>query len=167
MKILSLALMAPLIILVLTGCGGGGGSSDDAAPVATIVQPETQEATQTTNQTAGETTVPIEKTSDLTASEMFSFTSSSQISVNLDLEAYASADAYLTICSKFSTTEKATDIDYGSCLLQAPLLDGRYQGELSLPNDIDKLIIAIWQYNGDLPDTTIWSRSQAGDSINL
>ena len=36
------------------------------------------------------------------------------------------------------------DINYDSCTLQAPLVDGIYSGEMEVTNDIDTVVVVVW-----------------------
>lgn len=164
-------LLVPFIFTLIACGGGGGGSSDSAAPEPTqAAAPTTTSAvatpsTETTTPAQPEEPSPpdVTRTSDLTASETFEFTSSYDVTVDVNLG--PGANRYLNICNDFQRTDATAEVDYGSCVLQAPLEDGIYQGTLSLTNDIRDLVIAIWSYTGEEPTYYFWNAEADGLTV--
>ena len=162
-----------LALSSLAACGGGRGSSDSAleptrahssaastttpapttTPSSTQVEPETVAAPEVT------------RTADLVASETFDFTSSYDVSVNVNLG--PGANRYLNICNDFLRNGDQADINYGSCVLQTPLENGEYRGTMSLTNDIRDLAIAIWDYTGGEPTYYFWNLDANGFAVSV
>jgi hypothetical protein len=86
------------------------------------------------------------KTSDLVASDSFDFTSS--YTVKVDIQLSKTAPKYLNICQESTGLNNSVEVDYGSCLLQMALEVGRFEGDITVTNDITKLVIAIWDFTG-------------------
>lgn len=105
----------------------------------------------------------VTRTSELTAEDDFSFTSSYDISVSIDLGSDTSQ--YLNICHEFTNPSSTPIVNYGSCVLKAPLQNGQYAGSISLTNDVKDLVIAIWGYDGAEPSYYFWNRTSQGDGI--
>lgn len=162
-----------LSVITLVACGGGGGGSGaESAPDPTPAAPplSNNTATPSTNPTAPpavEDPAPenITSTKDLSVSETFDFTSSYDVAVNINLG--AGTNRYLNICNDFQRTSGQTNVDYDSCVLQAPLDDGQYQGTLSLTNDSTELVVAIWTYSGGEPEYYFWELENDGPLIEI
>lgn len=163
-------------ISTLVACGGGGGSSgsDDTsaapvqpAPVTTSSSSTTTPTNNVTPQPEPENTAPpeITRTADLTASDSFDFTSSYDVQIEVDLG--TSEPRYLNVCGEFERQGEQTAVEYGSCVLQTPLENGQYSGNISLTNDVSELVIAIWDYSGGDPAYQYWNLNNDGLSITI
>lgn len=112
------------LVLLLTACGGGGSSSEP---------------------TAGNPGTPaIESTKDMESSADFNFETSREIAINFDVEAARTSPGLMSLCTHYTEANGAYDVDYDSCTVQAPLVNGVYNGSMEVTNDINSVIGVIW-----------------------
>lgn len=144
-----------MMVFGLVACGGGGGSAGSAsapAPVATS------------------TPAPapvINTTADLSASKDMLFTSSERLSLDIDLEDFRNADMFLNLCSDFSA-QPPHNVNYASCMVRTRLKGGNYQGDISVPNHIETLIVEIRFLDG-VEDTIyqMFATQELGGTLSL
>jgi hypothetical protein len=159
-------LLTVITLTLLTACGTE--SKDESAPATE----SNVTAAAPTNTSAPETSDPapvppetISQTADLRASTTFEFTSSFDVVVDINLN--AERKLYLNICNRFERDSSRVEVDYGSCVLQAPLRNGNYEGTLSLTNDVQQLVIAVWDYSGANPVHYFWDLAIDGPEIRI
>lgn len=141
-------LFMSIVLAVTTACGGGGGgSSDNAAATGTTSTPTP--VTQTpSNDTPPpneppSTSADAETTKDLVIDAGFDMQSSREITLDFDLN----TDGFLSVCSNFKRTSDNYDIDFGSCVIRAPVTQGTYQNTLSISNAVEDLIAVVYQFD--------------------
>ncbi|PWQ97800.1 hypothetical protein [Leucothrix pacifica] len=136
-NLITLASMAVL----LAACGGGplsetGSSSgtSDGGPVA-----ETPD-----------TTPALEYTADLKSSADFDFATSRAIAIDFDVEQARVSEGLMSLCTNYTESDGAYDIDYDSCTVQSPLVDGVYSGQMDVTNDVNSVIGVVWFKDPDI-----------------
>lgn len=121
------------LTLLLTACGGGplsesGSSNGDSGPVA-----ETPD-----------TTPELEYTADLRSSAEFDFSTSRAIAIDFDVAQARTTPGLMSLCTKYTEVGGQYDIDYNSCTVQSPLVDGVYSGQMDVTNDVNSVIGVVW-----------------------
>lgn len=127
------------LTLLLTACGGGplsetGTSTSDTGPVA-----ETPD-----------TTPELEYTADLKSSADFDFATSRAIAIDFDVAQARTSPGLMSLCTKYTEVSGEFDIDYDSCTVQSPLVDGVYSGQMDVTNDVDSVIGVVWFKDPDI-----------------
>ncbi|MFN3235582.1 MAG: hypothetical protein ACE37D_00835 [Pseudomonadales bacterium] len=159
-------LLSFITIIFLTACGTESEDETATSPESnvTAAAPASTATSDVSNSPPAQSDA-ISKTADLKASTTFDFTSSFDVGVDINLD--NKEKLYLNICNRFDTDDGKTNVDYDSCVLQAPIENGRYQGTLSLTNDVQQLVIAIWNYSGSDPTYYFWDLSVDGPEIRI
>jgi hypothetical protein len=124
------------LTLLLAACGGGGSETDTDTPIAAT--PDTAPV------------VVLENTEDLESSADFDFATSRSISIDFDVEQARTSQGLMSVCSEYSKVDDIYDINYDSCTLQAPLIDGVYSGQMEVTNDINKVAGVVWFKDPDI-----------------
>ena len=123
------------LTLLLTACGGGGaGDSSSDTSTAVAVPAASPEAV----------TPLLENTADLRSSVDFDFSSSRAIAIDFDVAAATTAPGMLSLCTKYTKSGEAFDIDYDSCAVQTPIINGVYNSKMDITNDINSVVGVVW-----------------------
>lgn len=126
------------LTVLLTACGGGGSDSGadtsadtDSGSTPIAGNPDTETPVQ-------------ENTADLEVSADFDFATSRSIAIDFDVEQARTSPGLMSVCTDYTELDDMYDINYESCTLQAPLVDGIYSGEMEVTNDIDTVVGVVW-----------------------
>lgn len=170
-----------IIVLTATlmGCGGGA----ESQPESSIENPSTSIALDTA---ASDTTASMPsveessseeavsaldaiatRTSDLSVGQDFNFTSSFDLSVDVNLTKLANVDSYLTICLPVEANGLSEFSNVNRCMLKTLLVNGTYLGSVSLTNDVTSLVVSVWNFDGGSPLVFNWSSASGSDEILL
>jgi hypothetical protein len=123
------------LTLLLTACGGGGaGDSSSDASTAVAVPAASPEATAPA----------LEGTADLRSSADFDFSSTRAIAIDFDVAAATTAPGMLSLCTKYTKSGEVFDIDYDSCAVQTPIINGVYNSKMDITNDINSVVGVVW-----------------------
>ncbi len=128
------------LTLLLTACGGGPGVDGDSSSSGGS---ETVVGTGPEGQNP-DTAPVLENTAELRSSADFNFSSSRAIAIDFDVAAAITSPGLMSLCTKYTKTDDSFDVDYNSCTVQAPLVDGVYSGKMDVTNDINSVIGVVW-----------------------
>lgn len=134
--------------LSMIGCGGGGGSD---TPVTQPVTPAVSSPPPPA--------VTYNTTSELVVPKSFLIEQEYDLSIAYTDD--ANREVYLSICSDFTNEQSTITVNYNSCILRTAS-DGNYTNTVSIPNDKNQLVMAIW-YLDDLnnPRYEFWNNDEA------
>ena len=135
------------LTLLLTACGGGPGGDDDSSSsgsstVATGTGPEGQNP---------DTTPVLENTADLRSSADFDFSSSRSIAIDFQVAAAATSPALLSLCTDYTKSGDSFDINYDSCAVKTPLVNGVYTSNMEITNNINSVVGVVWFKDEAIP----------------
>jgi len=124
------------LTLLLTACGGGPASESDShtGPLG-----ETPDTTPT-----------LENTADLRSSAEFNFDTSRAIAIDFDVAQAKTSPGLMSLCTVYTKQGDQYDVDYDSCTVQAPLVNGEYSGKMDVTNDINSVIGVVWFKDPDI-----------------
>lgn len=145
----NLMILASLTLL-LTACGGGpgdgtatdistGSSDTDTSDTGTGPQGQTTD-----------TTPAVENTAELKSSADFNFDTSRSIAIDFDVLQARTSPGLMSLCTKYTEANGEYDIDYDSCTVQSPLVDGVYSGKMDVTNDINSIVGVVWFKDPDI-----------------
>lgn len=127
---------AVMILPALVACGGGGGAdgatSSAADPIAsTPVNPPTP--------------IVVNSTAELPVAEGFNLSTQTDLALAVNLAQLNSHRGYLSVCTDFEVTNGDVNyVNYDSCLLRTWVEDSDYTQSLTVTNDTQTLIAAVW-----------------------
>lgn len=127
-KTLSKELLAMCLVLVLAGC-----SSEEAPPEIAAAQSVT-----------GNTPLAATDTKTLEVANDFAFDTARTIDIDFDLESARDTHASVSICTKYMQDGSAFDVDYDSCTVQAPMINGVFSHSMEVTNQFDSVIAVVW-----------------------
>lgn len=136
------------LTLLLTACGGGPGVDGDSS--SSTGSTETVVGTGPEGQNP-DTAPVLENTAELRSSADFNFSSSRAIAIDFDVAAASTSQGLMSLCTKYTKTDDSFDVDYNSCTVQAPLVDGVYSGKMDVTNDINSVIGVVWFKDQTVP----------------
>mgnify|MGYP000070695510 CR=1 FL=1 len=119
------------LTLLLTACGGGPGvdnpSGNESSGSSASVSSESQNPEITTAAVMpAEVTPQLENTADLKSSADVDFSSSRAIAIDFDVASASTSPGLMSLCTKYDKAGDGFDVDYNSCTVQAPLVNGVY-----------------------------------------
>ena len=129
------------LTLLLTACGGGPGGDSSSDTGSTSVSTDTGTGPSGQNP---DTAPVVESTADLRSSADFNFSSSRSIAIDFDVASATTSAGMMSLCTKYSKSGESYDVDYSSCTVQAPLVNGVYSGNMDITNDINSVIGVVW-----------------------
>lgn len=136
-----------LSLVLLTGCMGSiDGEPDTGAAQNGNTQsdsPYTQNADSTTQESDS-------NTAKFSTRPEFDFRTSGSLKINLDIPEARGEEATVSLCTEYNPGGTVYEINYDSCLLRAPLIDGRFKHEISLTNQFEAVVAAVWFQNPDI-----------------
>lgn len=151
MKLTNIAVIFMMSFLMIA-CSGGGedsASSPSSAPVPIVpvvdepVEPVVEEPI--INDTVEPDPNAIyDTTAELIASKSFLFKQEYELAVSYKNNGNRSA--YLSVCTEFTEEQNSIQVNYNSCLLRASI-ESDYTGTLSIANNQNNLVMAIWYLN--------------------
>jgi hypothetical protein len=151
-----------LLSTLLTGCGGGGSESITTAPVAgagdsqsSNILPNTTQSQAAVTEFSLQENQPMEAGVVLESAAQSSqeivvpngFALSSERLFNLKITRSEDDDqaAYLSICSDYQQhSDGSYSINYDSCLLRRSLKYFNYEAVITVTNDTEGLVAALW-----------------------
>ncbi|MFB1036616.1 MAG: hypothetical protein QMC38_14855 [Sinobacterium sp.] len=151
-----------LLSTLLTACGGGGSESVTTAPVAGggNSQPNTNLPDPIQNQPAVtvfslEEKAPMEtgvvvnsaaqSSHDIVVPNGFALKSERAFNLNITRSEDDYQPAYLSLCSDYQQlSDGSYSINYDSCLLRTSLSDINYEAVVTVTNDTQGLVAALW-----------------------
>ena len=132
------------LTLLLAACGGGplDQSGTASGPVAETPEGPISETPDTTPE--------LEYTADLKSSADFDFSTSRAIAIDFDVVQARTSPGLMSLCTKYTEASGEYDVDYDSCTVQSPLVDGVYSGSMDVTNDVDSVIGVVWFKDPDI-----------------
>ena len=128
------------VFIMLNGCGGGG-DSGAAAPIVQAVEP-----------TPDQNDEPVVDINTLVAAPDFSFTTKSDITVNLTIEQYQDQRSIINIYRQYQLLDTG---DYypkpASRVVSGPLLNGHFSQTFIGLNQQAKYLVEVWSFDGSPP----------------
>lgn len=155
-------LTAILVSCVLSACGGGSeyptdtgtpnlgaaGPTDTTDTDNTELPPEpvaTAPYEQSTlDYSAQQAAEQSNQTGQIAVSAEFDFRTSQNVSVLLDFPEARGQRATVLICTDYSGSGNSYNVDYNSCLVRAPLVDGRLAHDMQVLTRYDKALGVVW-----------------------
>lgn len=119
------------VAMLLAACGGS--PEDDSAG-----------STNTGSQGQAPDTEILEYTADLRASADFNFSTSRSIAIDFDVPQARTVSGLMSLCTQYTKIAGKYDIDYDSCTVQSPLVNGAYSGKMDVTNDINSVVGVVW-----------------------
>ena len=107
-------------------------------------------------------------TEDLIVPEGFAFSSSWVLQIDVDVNSYIQEAAYLLVCSNFDTVAGEYEIDYGTCQLRTPLINGAHRSDLTMTDTVDDLLVVVLPLSA--PDEAIyfeWNVEEEGANLMI
>ena len=135
------------LTLLLTACGGGGAGDTSSDPSSTGTPVP---VTGPTGQSP-DTAPAVEHTVDLISSADFNFSSSRAIAIDFDVAAATTSAGMLSLCMVYTKSGDSFDIDYDRCAVQAPLVNGVYNGSMKITNDKNSVVGVVWFRDKAIP----------------
>lgn len=153
----NLMILASLTLL-LTACGGGPGdgtatdtsSGTDTSDAIPGTTPDSGEAGTGPQGQTPDTAPAVENTSELKSSADFNFDTSRSIAIDFDVLQARTSPGLMSLCTKYTEANGEYDIDYDSCTVQSPLVDGVYSGKMDVTNDINSIVGVVWFKDPDI-----------------
>ena len=149
-----------LLSTLLTACGGGGSESSTPAPSANNNQPVNIVPAPIVSQaTITEFTLvdsipaqsveliesAAQNSSEITVPDGFALNSERSLTLRITLSEEDNQPAYLSLCSDYQQlSDGSYSINYASCLLRTSLNDSQYEAVITVTNDTQGLIAALW-----------------------
>lgn len=154
LKQLNHAVVAGIVTLTLAGCDGlrpqeekvvtNAGGNDSSAPEIAAGLPEDPyvNVEQTTNGVL--VPVPQTETADIVVQPDFDFKTSRKVAVNLNVPEARGVTTSLSFCTDYQVSSTGFDVDYTSCTVNAPMVDGRFDFSLDVMNQYDSVLAVVW-----------------------
>lgn len=133
------------LIATLSACSSE--SSDTAPAVGAALPAPVATDTETIDPGSAITPAPAVLATDtntLSVSEEFSFDTARTIDIDFDLEQARGQDASVSICTSYGQDGDAFDVDYSSCAVRGPMLDGVFNHSMEITNEFDSVIAVVW-----------------------
>ncbi len=137
-------------VSLIAGLSACGSASVDEAPDVGAALPAPSKDTVDVSVATVEVTAPVAPvalatdTDTLIVPEEFSFDSARTIDVEFDLEQARGQDASVSICTKYGSDGDAFDVDYTSCAVRGPMVDGVFSHSMEITNEFDSVIAVVW-----------------------
>ncbi len=124
------------VFIMLSGCGGGG-DSEAAAPIAPTVDQNDE---------------PVVDINTLVAAPDFSFTTKSDVTVNLNIEQYQDQRSVINIYRQYQLLDTG---DYypktASRVVSGPLINGHFSQSFIGLNQQTQYLVEVWSFDGSPP----------------
>jgi len=144
--------------LMVTACGSPTVDNDAGATIAAAQPAQTTDAQGTpyvaiSDEDLGwRAEVPETQTAELQVNNDFNFETSRRTKVQLSVPDAVSVAAEATFCTEYTRLDNGEyDVDYDSCVLQAPLNGGELSTELSLVNQHGSVLAVVWFQDESMP----------------
>lgn len=140
-KLISPTLIS-IIAVALSACGG---SSDNGPAIEQTASAVGTPYVGITDEELGwRAEVPETQTAALRVTGEFDFATARRAKVTLVVPEAMNENADAAICTDYTATSDGYEVDYGSCVLQAPLVAGQLEEEFSLVNQHDSALSIVW-----------------------
>ena len=83
----------------------------------------------------------------LEAPENFVFDTDFELIVDIDIASRTTERAYFSLCKDFTRTDDFIKVDYDSCMIRTPLVEGRYYDQIEISYEVTELVLAVWFYD--------------------
>jgi len=146
------------IAFMVTACGSPTVGGDEGETLAAAQPVQTADAVGTpyiaiTDEDLGwRAEVPDTQTAELVVYNDFNFETSRRTQVDLSVPEATTQTAEASFCTDYTDKGNGVfEVNYDSCVLQAPLLGGELSAELSLMNQHDSVLAVVWFQDQDKP----------------
>ncbi len=150
---LNKAIVAGFVVLALTGCEGlrpqeekavATGGNDSSSPEVAAALPADPYVNLAATSNGLLVPVPQTETADIVVQPDFNFKTARKVAVNLDVPEARGVTTSLSFCTDYEPTTTGFDVDYRSCTMNAPMVDGRFDFSLDVMNQYDTVLAVIW-----------------------
>lgn len=131
-----------LVASALSACGGGTSSPEQAAAQPEALLNPYEESTL--SYSAQQVATQDSETAQLTVATDFDFAPSETVQISLDFPEARNDQATVLICTDYALEQGEYEIDYDSCAMRAPLLNGRIDHEMKVVNRYDSVLGVVW-----------------------
>lgn len=159
----------PIFLLALSGCDSAASSSSDE-PTAESPAPDMPAPDPDPDPDPAPDPDPMpdpdpvpETTGAIDSDQEFEFESARTLFVDFDIP--VTEDGYLSVCTDYSGSAGAYEIDLESCPVRSPAVSGVYQGSISVTNEVTSLIGALYFYDESASPLFQEFELDAGQSI--
>jgi len=167
MKLSNITLIFMMSLLMVACGGGGGGSTSAPTPAAVIEEPTEPEVEEPTVIVVAEPELDpnaiYDATAELIVSKSFLLEQEYELAVS-----YQNVDnrsAYVSVCTEFTEGQNGIKVNYNSCMLRTSI-NGDYSGTLTVANDQNRLIMAIWYLDDTKnPRYEIWDNDSDTNDV--
>lgn len=143
------------VAVAVTACGPTGGEGDEpitgaASPVEQSVAAEGTPYVGLSDEELGwRAEVPVTRTASLIVQDGFNFETSRRTVVSMFVPGAVGEIAEATFCTDYVFDGVDYDVNYDSCVLQAPLVDGQLHEEITLANQYSSVLGIVWLQDPD------------------
>ena len=89
--------------------------------------------------------VPVTETSNIEVARDFNFKTARKVAVDFNVEEARGLITDVSICTDYQVTAQGGyEVDYDSCLLSAPMFDGRLAADVMLVNEYQSILGIVW-----------------------
>ncbi len=84
-------------------------------------------------------------TSELSSDDHFDFSTRWDLNIDFDIDAATGTTGFLSICTEYEFDgEDAYGVNFDKCALRTAIVDGIYNGDMAVTNDITSVLAVIW-----------------------
>ncbi len=147
---MKIKIIAVLLTSVLCSCGGGTQDSilepeqGAAVPIAQENFSDNPYDESTLAYSAQLVSAQANETAQISVSPEFTFKTSDTVQLALDFPEARGTRATVLICTDYSGTEGSYSVNYDSCLVRAPLVDGRLDHEMKVLSRHSTSLSVVW-----------------------
>lgn len=87
---------------------------------------------------------PVTDTKSLKVADNFTFDTARTIDIDFDLESARGTQASVSICTSYTQDAEDFDVDYDSCAVRAPMMDGVFSHSMEVTNEFDSVVAVVW-----------------------
>lgn len=131
-----------LVASALSACGGGVSSPDQAAAQPEVLQNPYEESTLAYS--AQEVAMQENETAQLTVAPEFDFATADTVQISLDFPEARNDQATVLICTDYALEQGGYEVNYDSCAMRAPLLNGRIDHQMKVVNRHESVLGVVW-----------------------
>lgn len=88
--------------------------------------------------------VPDSETSQLTSATDFLFLTARTVKLKVNLPSAIGTEASLSLCTDYEAIDSGYRVNYDSCPIRGVVIDGQFDADLSLVNQVESAIAVIW-----------------------
>jgi len=153
-----------IMSLFIAACGGGSSGSEPVAPVVKdpiVIDGGGDDGGDEDTDGGDEDVIDVDAiystTAELKATKSFLLKQEYELTVS-----YINTDnrnAYISLCTEFTEGKYGIKVNYNTCLLRTSI-DSSYEGNLTVANDKNRLVMAIWYLDDTKnPRYEIWENN--------